>query len=255
MSHVEFELQGAVALVTLNRPPVNALSAALTADLDAAVTRAMEPDVRAVILTGSPHFAAGADITEFKAAMDGGGGDALAGRLSEVVRRLESLPKPVIAAVRGYALGGGLEVAMGCDFRFLAEGATVGQPEIKLGIIPGAGGTIRLTRLVGPARAKDIIYTGRFVTASEALEIGLADRVVPDDELDAAAMEYAARLAAGPTVALGAARRAITDGLGLPVPEGLALETAGFDEAFATDDAREGVTAFLEKREPGFSGR
>ena len=255
MTLVEFEMRGDVALVTLNRPPVNALSAALTADLDAAITGAEAPEVRAVVLTGSPHFAAGADISEFKAAMDGGGEDALANRLSSVVRRLEALPKPVIAAVRGYALGGGLEVAMGADFRFLAEGATVGQPEIKLGIIPGAGGTVRLTRLVGPARAKDLIYTGRFVTAAEALEIGLADRVVADDELDDAAMEYAAALANGPTVAIGAARRSINDGFGLPMPEALALETAGFDESFATDDAREGVAAFLEKREPGFSGR
>ncbi|MCB2222632.1 MAG: enoyl-CoA hydratase/isomerase family protein [Actinobacteria bacterium] len=248
-------MQGDVALVTLDRPPVNALSAALTADLDEAVAKAEDPAVRAVVLTGSPHFAAGADISEFKAAMDGGGEDALANRLSEVVRRLETLPKPVIAAVRGYALGGGLEVAMGCDFRFLAEDATVGQPEIKLGIIPGAGGTIRLTRLIGPAKAKDLIYTGRFVGAAEALDLGIADRVVPADGLDEAAMEYAAALAAGPTVALGAARRAVTDGLGLPVPEALALETAGFDASFATDDAREGVAAFLEKREPGFSGR
>ena len=207
MSYVDFEMKGAVALITLNRPPVNALSAALTADIDAAIEQAADPAVRAVVLTGSPHFAAGADISEFKAAMDGGGEDALANRLSEVVRRLEMLPKPVIAAVRGYALGGGLEVAMGCDFRFLAEDATVGQPEIKLGIIPGAGGTVRLTRLVGPARAKDLIYTGRFVSAAEALEIGLADKVVPADELDAAAMVYAEKLAAGPTVAMGAARR------------------------------------------------
>lgn len=254
MSHVDFEMKGAVALLTLNRPPVNALSQALTADLDAAIERAAAPAVRAVVLTGSPHFAAGADISEFKAAMDGGGGDALANRLSAVVRHLELLPKPVIAAIRGYALGGGLEVAMGCDFRFLAEGATVGQPEIKLGIIPGAGGTVRLTRLVGPARAKDLIYTGRFVGAAEALEIGLADRVVADDDLDSVAMEYAESLAAGPTVAMGAARRSIDEGFGLPVDGALALETAGFDLSFATDDAREGVAAFLEKRRPGFSG-
>ena len=165
MSHVDFEMKGAVAILTLNRPPVNALSQALTADIDAAIEKAADPAVRAVILTGTPHFAAGADISEFKTAMDGGGEDALANRLSEVVRRLEMLPKPVIAAIHGYALGGGLEVALGCDFRFLAEDATVGQPEIKLGLIPGAGGTVRLARLIGPARAKDLIYTGRFVGA------------------------------------------------------------------------------------------
>lgn len=254
MNHVRFEIRGAVAVMTLDRPPVNALSTALTEDLDEAVTLAGDPAVRAVVLTGSPHFAAGADITEFKDAMDADSGDGLANRLSAVVRRLETLPKPVIAAVRGYALGGGLEVAMGCDFRFLAEDASVGQPEIKLGIIPGAGGTIRLTRLVGPARAKDLIFTGRFVDAAEALEIGLADRVVPADELDGAAMEYAETLAAGPTVAIGAAKRAINEGWGASMDEALALETAGFEDSFASADAREGVAAFVEKRGPGFSG-
>jgi cyclohexa-1,5-dienecarbonyl-CoA hydratase len=254
VSLVEFEVEGAVATVTLDRPPVNALSAALTEDLDAAVERAEDPAVRAVILTGSPHFAAGADISEFQAAMEGSGEDELANRLSAVVRRLELLPKPVIAAVRGYALGGGLEVAMGCDFRFLADDATVGQPEIKLGIIPGAGGTVRLTRLVGPARAKDLIYTGRFVTAAEALEIGLADRVVPGAELDPAVREYAAELAAGATIAIGAAKHSVNEGFGMDVDEALAVETDAFATSFASQDAAEGVAAFLEKREPGFSG-
>jgi len=254
VSYADFEMQGAVALITLNHPPVNALSAALTTDIDEAVTLAADPAVRAVVVTGSPHFAAGADISEFKEAMDSGGEDALASRLSEVVRHLELLPKPVIAAIRGYALGGGLELAMGCDFRFLAEDATVGQPEIKLGIIPGAGGTVRLTRLVGPAKARDMIYSGRFVSAAEALEIGLADKVVPADDLDAAAMAYAEKLAAGATVAIGAAKRSINEGWGLAVDEALALETSAFNESFGTGDAAEGVAAFLEKREPGFSG-
>ncbi|MFH2073154.1 MAG: enoyl-CoA hydratase-related protein [Actinomycetota bacterium] len=255
MSNVRFELKGTVALIIIDRPPVNALSRALTAELATAIEQAAAAEVRAVILTGSPHFAAGADISEFKAAMDGGGEDALANRLSEVVRSLEMLSKPVIAAIHGYALGGGLELALGCDFRFLADDAKVGQPEIKLGLIPGAGGTVRLTRLVGPARAKDLIYTGRFVDAAEALAIGLADRVVPGGDLDTVAMEYAGVLAEGATVAMGAARRSINEGFGLPVSEALALETAGFDRSFGTDDARQGVAAFLEKRQPGFSGR
>jgi enoyl-CoA hydratase/carnithine racemase len=254
VSYADFEMQGPVALITLNHPPVNALSAALTADIDEAVTMAADPAVRAVIVTGSPHFAAGADISEFKAAMESGGEDALASRLSEVVRHLELLPKPVIAAIRGYALGGGLELAMGCDFRFLAEDATVGQPEIKLGIIPGAGGTVRLIRLVGPAKARDMIYSGRFVSAAEALDIGLADKVVPGGDLAAAAIEYAGTLAAGATVAIGAAKRSINEGWGLAVDEALALETSAFNESFGTGDAAEGVAAFLEKREPGFSG-
>lgn len=255
MSHVDFAREDAVAIVTLNRPPVNAISGELIADLDEAVNACEAGEVRAVVVTGRPHFAAGADIKGFRQAMEGDIDDFLAGSLSGVVRRIEQLPKPVVAAVRGYALGGGLELAMGCDFRFLADDATVGQPEIKLGIIPGAGGTQRLSRLVGPARARDIVYTGRFVTASEALHIGLADRVVALDELDASALEYARRLAAGPTVAIGAAKRAINEGFDLPMDEALALEAEGFRLAFATGDAREGVAAFLEKREPVFRGR
>lgn len=254
MSHVDVAMEGAVAVLTLNRPPMNAFSAELTADLDAAITRCEDAAVRAVIVTGKPNFAAGADITEFKEAMDGSGEDALANRLSEVVRRLELLPKPVVAAVRGYALGGGLELAMGCDVRFFAEDATAGQPEINLGIIPGAGGTQRLTRLVGPGRARDLIYTGRFVSAGEALEIGLADRVVAADELDGAVLEYASALAAGPTKAIGEAKRAINEGLEIPMDAALDLEAEGFRKAFATRDAAEGVAAFLEKRKPEFRG-
>jgi enoyl-CoA hydratase/carnithine racemase len=144
---------------------------------------------------------------------------------------------------------------MGCDFRFLAEDASVGQPEIKLGIIPGAGGTVRLSRLVGPSRAKEIIYTGRFVTAAEALQIGLADKVVPAAELDEAAMEFAAMLAAGPTAAIGAAKLSINEGWGIGIDEALALEADGFAGSFATADAAEGVAAFLGKRGPSFSGR
>ncbi len=254
MTQVDVTFEGAVAVVTLNRPPMNAFSAELTADLDAAVGRCEDPAVRAVIVTGKPNFAAGADITEFKEAMARSGEDALANRLSEVVRRLELLPKPVVAAVRGYALGGGLELAMGCDVRFLAEDATVGQPEINLGIIPGAGGTQRLTRLIGPGKARDLVYTGRFVSAAEALDIGLADRVVPGDELDAAALEYATALAAGPTRAIGEAKRAINEGLEMPMDAALSLEAEAFRSAFATRDADEGVTAFLEKRKPRFKG-
>jgi enoyl-CoA hydratase/carnithine racemase len=143
---------------------------------------------------------------------------------------------------------------MGCDVRFLAEDATVGQPEINLGIIPGAGGTQRLTRLIGPGKARDLVYTGRFVSAAEALDIGLADRVVPGDELDAAALEYATALAAGPTRAIGEAKRAINEGLEMPMDAALSLEAEAFRSAFATRDADEGVTAFLEKRKPRFKG-
>jgi len=255
MSLVDYRLEENVALLTLDRPPVNALSAELATEIDDAITRAADPEVRAVVITGSPHFAAGADITGFQEAFDAGTTDEAADRLSGVVRRLELLPKPVIAAVRGFALGGGLELAMGADFIYLADDARVGQPEVKLGIIPGAGGTQRLARLVGLGRARDIVYSGRFVAPDEALAIGLAHRVLPGSDLLAAALEDAARLAAGPTLAIAAAKQAMIDGWSEPIDDALEIESRAFRSAFATADAREGVAAFLEKREPRFSGR
>jgi cyclohexa-1,5-dienecarbonyl-CoA hydratase len=255
MSLVRFETRGSVGVITLDRPPVNALSGQLVADLAEAVTSAAAPGVRAVLVTGAPHFAAGADIAGFKVLMDAGGSGADLGvQLGATLARLEALPKPVIAAVRGFALGGGLELAMACDLRMLAEGAKVGQPEIKLGVIPGAGGTQRLPRLVGMGRARDLIYTGRMVDAAEAHRIGLADRVVPDADLEAAALAWAEELAGGATAAIAVAKRVIASGWDRPLAEGLALEVDGFREVFATADAVEGVHAFLEKRAPRFSG-
>jgi enoyl-CoA hydratase/carnithine racemase len=210
--------------------------------------------VRAVVITGRPHFAAGADIKGFKAAHDEGTGAAARDTIGAVVRRLEQLPKPVIAAVHGYALGGGLELAMGADFRYLAEDAKVGQAEILLGIIPGAGGTQRLPRLVGFARAKELVYSGRQVDAQEALAIGLADRVLPSDDVLARAIEDATAFAEGPTKALAAAKRAMNEGWGRPIDEALAIEEHAFVDCFDTDDAREGVAAFLEKRKANFTG-
>lgn len=252
MTTVRFETVGAVGLITLDRPPVNAISNEVVADLEEAITAAGDPAVRAVVITGSPHFAAGADIKGFQASFDSGVDD-LASGLSAAVRRLELLPKPVIAAVLGYALGGGLELAMGADLIYMATDAQVGQPEITLGIIPGAGGTQRLPRLVGVARAKELIYTGRMVDAAEARSIGIATKVEPADSLLEVAMADAAELASGPTVALAAAKKAITEGGSMD--DGLAMETAGFNEAFGTADAREGVAAFVEKRSPKFEGR
>lgn len=255
MSLVEYTVEGAVAVLTLNRPPVNALSAALVADIEAAVARAADPSVRAVVVTGSPHFAAGADIAELKAAASGSDDTPLAGRLSAALLALEALPKPTIAAIRGFALGGGLELALACDFRYLAEDARVGLPEIKLGIFPGAGGTQRLPRLVGLSKARELIYTGRHLKADEALAIGLADKVVPAEGLAAAALEFAAALAKGATVALGAAKQAVNATLGLDMAAGLAVEAAGFATCLGTEDAQEGLAAFLDKREAGFKGR
>ena len=254
MELVSYSVEGAVGVIELSRPPVNALSEQLVEDIDEAIDHASDPAIRAVVITGRPHFAAGADIKRFKVAHDTGA-QALDGlRLGAVSRRLEQLPKPVIAAVFGYALGGGLELAMGADFRYMAEDAKVGQPEILLGIIPGAGGTRRLLRLVGFNRGRELVYSGRHVEAEEALAIGLADKVFPATDLLDAAMVAAANYATGPTVALGMAKRSINEGWGRPIDEALAVEAEAFNEAFASDDAREGVSAFLEKRRARFIG-
>lgn len=254
-SLVDYTVAGAVALVRLNRPPVNALSVQLSADLVAAFEQAAAPEVRALVVTGQPHFAAGADIKGFQAAYDSGSDEQLAGKLVEAVAVLESLEKPTIAAVHGYALGGGLELAMGADFRYLADDARVGQPEILLGIIPGAGGTQRLPRLVGFQKAKDLVFSGRQVDAAEALAIGLADRVYPPDRVLDEALAAATVMAAGPTRAIVAAKRALARGWDRPLAEGMAAEAEEFRSAFWTDDAREGVAAFIEKRAANFQGR
>lgn len=255
MSLVETSRQGAVALVILNRPPVNALSQELSKELVGAFRECADPKVRAVVVTGEPHFAAGADITGFQAAFESGTDDSLAGALTEAIWALESLEKPTIAAVRGFALGGGLELAMGADFRYLADDAKVGQPEILLGLIPGAGGTQRLPRLVGYQVAKELVYSGRHVGAEEAQAIGLADKVVATDSLLDVALEDAAKWAEGPTKALAAAKKALGRGWGQPMETALEIEAAEFANAFSAEDAREGVAAFLEKRKPTFTGR
>lgn len=254
MSLVDFSTDGAVAVVRLDRPPVNALSEELSSDLFEAFGECEDPAIRAVIVTGTPHFAAGADIKGFQAVYDSEGEEEIAGTLSKAVARLEELAKPTIAAIHGYALGGGLELSMGADFRFLAEDAQVGQPEIKLGIIPGAGGTQRLQRLVGYQKCKDIVYTGRFVDAEEALAIHLADRVFPADQLLDEAMKAAKKWATGPTLGIAAAKKAINDGHGQPMETALEIEAAAFKESFWTEDAKKGVAAFVEKREPNFEG-
>jgi enoyl-CoA hydratase/carnithine racemase len=251
---VDYSLDGAVAVITLNRPPVNALNPELIGDIDAAIGLAEDPAVRAVVITGTPHFAAGADITGFQAAFDSGAKERQATGLSDAVLRLEHLAKPTIAAIRGFALGGGLELAMGADFRFLAEGARVGQPEILLGLIPGAGGTQRLARIVGPQRCKEMCMTGRHIDAEEASRIGLADRVVADDELLDAALDAARVFAEGPTAAYGAIKRAIARGFDRPLDDGLAIEAEQFARVFQTEDARIGVRAFLAKEKPEFLG-
>jgi enoyl-CoA hydratase/carnithine racemase len=252
------ETEQAVATIRLNRPPMNALNGALQADLLAAVSGVTADDaVRAVVLYGGEKiFAAGADIKEMSDASYAQMTQNI-GRLQGALNAVAAIGKPVIAAVTGYALGGGLELALCADFRVLGESARVGQPEILLGLIPGAGGTQRLPRLIGPAKAKDLIFTGRFVGAAEALAIGLADKVVADDQVYQTAVEMAAGYASGPAVAIAAAKRAVAVSMDTDLASGLEFERLSFAGLFATDDARAGMRSFLENG-PGkatFSGR
>jgi enoyl-CoA hydratase/carnithine racemase len=221
---------------------------------EAAHAAAGDPSIRAVVVYGGEKvFAAGADITEFTTTtyqqMS-----VRAGELSSAFDAVAKIPKPVVAAVTGYALGGGCELALACDWRVVAADAKMGQPEIKLGLIPGAGGTQRLARLVGPARAKDLVFSGRMVDADEALRNGLADRVVPAADVYATAVELVRPYTNGPALALRAAKLAIDGGLGMDLASGLVWESQLFAGLFATADRVEGTTAFLEKRKPKFTG-
>ena len=254
MSLAEYSVEGAVALITLNRPPVNALNSELIGDIDGALAAAEDPAIRAVVITGKKHFAAGADIKRFVDAFDSEDPEPQASGLGAVVKRLERLEKPTIAAIVGYALGGGLELAMGADFRYMASDAKVGQPEILLGIIPGAGGTQRLRRIVGFQVAKELNMSGRQVTAGEALELRLADKVLEPDELLATAMEDAAKWATGPTRAYWAVKKAMSDGFGHSMDAALEIEREAFEEVFKTSDAKTGILAFVNKDKPEFSG-
>jgi enoyl-CoA hydratase/carnithine racemase len=255
---VRLEVEGGIGTIRLDRPKMNAINTQLRTELAEAAFEARDrDDVRAVVLYGGERvFAAGADIKEMEtityAQML-----AYGTGLQEAFKVVAALPKPVVAAVTGFALGGGFELALTADFRVLGESAKVGVPEILLGVIPGAGGTQRLTRLVGPAKAKDLIFTGRFVAADEALALGIADKVVPDADVYTAAVEMASRWVNGPAVALRAAKQAVNEGLELDLDSALRLETALFAGLFATDDQTAGMKSFVENG-PGkatFTGR
>ena len=252
---VRTETDGGVATIRIDRPPANALARPVSLELsDAAHAVADDAAIRAVVVWGGEAiFAAGADIK----AMVGYGPDEIAtdvGALEQACRDLEAIPKVTIAAINGFALGGGLEVALACDFRYAAQDAELGLPEIKLGIIPGSGGTQRLPRLMGLARARDLIFSGRRLTADEALALGLVDGVLPAGDAYTSALHRASLYAAGPTVAYAAAKRALA-AADRPLAEGLAVEREAFVPLFATRDQEEGMRAFLEKRDPRFEGR
>jgi enoyl-CoA hydratase/carnithine racemase len=255
---VRVETDDAIATIRLDRPPMNAINAQLRVELAAAATAvADDQQARAAIIYGGERvFAAGADIKDMADA-DYTTMAVVSRQLQDALTAVARIGKPVVAAITGYALGGGLELALCADFRVAGEKSKVGQPEISLGLIPGAGGTQRLPRLIGPARAKDIVFTGRFVGAAEALAIGLVDKVVPDAEVYQAARDLVARYANGPAVALRAAKHAIDHGLDADLDTGLEIERLHFAGLFATQDARTGMRSFVENG-PGkasFAGR
>lgn len=256
---VRLEVDGGIATIRLDRPKaLNALNAAMQEEIRAAAVEAGErKDVAAVVVHGGDRaFAAGADVKEMETMSYADMVDRST-HLQAAFTALAAVPKPTVAAVTGYALGGGCELALCCDFRVAGEGARFGQPEILLGIIPGAGGTQRLARLIGPSRAKDLIFSGRQVGAAEALAIGLADEVVPDADVYEAARRRVARYVGGPALALRAAKEAVDRGLQVDLTSGLEIERLLFTGLFATADRTTGMRSFREEG-PGkavFEGR
>ncbi|HQR26208.1 MAG TPA: enoyl-CoA hydratase-related protein [Nocardioides sp.] len=244
---VRLEVADGVGTIRLDRPKMNALNEQVQEEIRAAAVEATErDDVKAVVLYGGERvFAAGADIKEM-ADMSHTDMVKRSGALQSSLTAVARIPKPVVAAVTGYALGGGCELALCADVRFAAEDAVLGQPEILLGIIPGAGGTQRLSRLVGPSRAKDLIFTGRFVKADEALALGLVDRVLPADRVYAEARAWAGRFAGAATYALRAAKEAVDRGLEVDLETGLEIERQQFAALFATEDRTLGMASFIE---------
>lgn len=255
---VSLQVDDGVGTIRLDRPKMNALDAQLQRELiEVSVEADERSDIGAVVVYGGERvFAAGADIKEMgqMSFQDMARHSHL---LQDFTKALAGIGKPTVSAITGFALGGGLEVALATDVRFVADTAKLGQPEILLGVIPGAGGTQRLARLVGPARAKDLIYSGRFVEADEALAIGLVDRVLPAADVYTEAVQWARQFAGGPALALRAAKSAIDRGLEVDLATGLEIERLEFSALFATDDQAAGMKSFVENG-PGqatFTGR
>ena len=253
---VSVEVDEGVATLLLQRPPMNALCLQMQREIKAAAEElSQRTDVRVVVLYGGPKvFAAGADIKEMSGMTYQDMLQASVG-LQDAFTAVARIPQPTIAAITGYALGGGCELALCCDMRIAADDAKLGQPEILLGIIPGAGGTQRLPRLVGVSRAKELVFTGRHVGADEALSIGLVNAVVPAEETYESAMAVARKLAKGAPLALRAAKEAIDHGMDVDLNTGLDIERVRFASLFATDDQSIGMAAFVEKRPAEFTGR
>jgi len=256
-SFVSSERRGSIALVTIDNPPMNALSSALLEELEAELDALdADDDVRAIVIRGAGEraFVAGADIKEFPALREGSSGGPARG-LHRLGHRMDAARTPFVAAIRGFCLGGGLELAMCCDVRVCADDARLGQPEIKLGLIPGGGGTQRLPRLVGLGRAQLLNLTGEFVDAETAYAWGLVEKLVPVDQLDSAALEVAGQIAARSPHAVGVLRELARTTRDLSLEEGLRREADAFERCLRSEDGGEGVAAFIEKRAPRFAGR
>ncbi|AUH68403.1 MULTISPECIES: enoyl-CoA hydratase/isomerase family protein [Gordonia] len=235
-----------VGTILLNRPPMNALNRQVQNELAAAADEAsVRDDVKAVVIYGGPKvLAAGADIKEMND-MSFSDMQKVAGRLQRALGAIAEIPKPTVAAITGYALGGGLEVALGADRRIVGDNAKLGVPEVLLGVIPGGGGTQRLARLIGPSRAKDMIFTGRFVGAEEALRIGLVDQVVAPDDVYDEALKWAGQFSGAASAALAAAKTAVDSGLEVDLATGLKIEEQAFAALFATQDRTIGMESFV----------
>ena len=251
MTNVLLEKKGNIAVATINRPKaLNALNSAVVADLDEMIGQIMaDEEIRALVITGSGEkaFVAGADIGEMST-LTKAEGEAFGKLGNDVFRRLEKLPIPTIAAVNGFALGGGCELSMSCDIRICADTAVFGQPETGLGITPGFGGTQRLARLVGPGMAKQLIYTAKNIKADEALRIGLVNAVYPAEELMPAAEKMASTIAKNAPIAVRACKKAINEGLQVDMDKAVVIEEKLFGSCFQSADQIEGMSAFLEKR-------
>lgn len=252
MGFVDYEVEGAVGVITINRPKaLNALNSAVLDDLEAVLDAVDLEAVRALVLTGAGEksFVAGADIGEMST-LTKAEGEAFGKKGNDVFRKIETFPIPVIAAVNGFALGGGNEIAMSCDIRICSDNAMFGQPEVGLGITPGFGGTQRLARLVSPGMAKQIIYSALNFDAAEALRIGLVNAVYPQEELMDAALKLAGRIAKQAPIAVRNCKQAINEGLDLPIDDALVVEEKLFGDCFETHDQQEGMACFLSKDKP-----
>lgn len=252
MSFVNVEIQDAVAVVTINRPEaLNALNPEVLSDLKAAFEGIDQDSVRCVVLTGAgdKSFVAGADIGSMST-MTKAEGEEFGKLGNDVFLYIESFPLPVIAAVNGFALGGGNEIAMSCDIRICSENALFGQPEVGLGITPGFGGTQRLARLVGPGMAKQLVYSALNIDAAEALRIGLVNAVYPQEELMGAALKLAGKIAKQAPIAVRNCKKAINDGIALPIEEAVVVEEKLFGDCFETHDQVEGMACFLSREKP-----